>query len=285
MFLAFGKFQIRIKYDGQPTTCRCCNAPDHLFKDLKNKVCFNCDRIGPHSRMCTEDMCCCICKEEGHLAIDCQHSWYRQPPPSLDLSRETVAEDPVESVPAPTPVEPSSQVAVTKDTCDPSQADLTDSESQPGCSEASVRVLDSQGDLIGEDPAVANTPALSSPPGSVPLFSGDHPSPTSASAVSAPSLSDDTFVPSVSDSALGWMPSAPEDPMPSVTDSTLAEVVMPPASEDPAPSVTNSTLAKVEMPPASVDLTPSVPDSALAQVLSPSDVPALDLPPPPRWEW
>lgn len=94
-FLRFGKYQIRVKYDGQPTTCRRCNARDHLFKDCKNEICFNCDSIGHHARMCPEDMRCCICKEEGHLAIDCQHSWYRRPPPSLGLSPETVADDPV----------------------------------------------------------------------------------------------------------------------------------------------------------------------------------------------
>ena len=85
-FLRFGKFQIRMKYDGQPTTCRRCYSRGHLFKDCRNEVCFNCDRAGHHSRLCPEDMRCCICKEEGHMAIDCQHSWYRRPPASNALS-------------------------------------------------------------------------------------------------------------------------------------------------------------------------------------------------------
>ncbi|CAH3027967.1 unnamed protein product, partial [Porites evermanni] len=101
-FLRFGKYQIRVKYDGQPTTCRRCNSRDLLFKDCTNEVCLNCDRIGHHARMSPEDMRCCICKEEGHLAIDCQHSWYRRPPPSLGLFPETVTGDPVESALAPT---------------------------------------------------------------------------------------------------------------------------------------------------------------------------------------
>lgn len=281
-FLRFGKYQIRVKYDGQPTTCRRCNARDHLFKDCKNEICFNCDSIGHHARMCPEDMRCCICKEEGHLAIDCQHSWYRRPPPSLGLSPETVADDPVadptadtvaespvESAPAPTldtvagasgpastAEEPSSHVADTEDTC-PSQPDAADLESQPDGS-VSAPDLDSQ----------------------VPLFSGDQPSPSSEAAVPATSPPADTFVPSVSDSTLGRIPSASEDPVPSVTDSALAEVVMPHVPEDPVPSVSDSTLAEVDLPPASVDLAPSVSDSALAQVPSPSDAPALDLIPP-----
>lgn len=263
-FLRFGKFQIRVKYDGQPITCRRCGARDHLFKECKNEICFNCDSIGHHSRMCPEDMRCCICKEEGHLAMDCQHSWYRRPPPSLGLSPETVAEDsgesvpastldtaaegPAESVPPPTPGELSSQVAVAEDTCDPSQPDAASPESQPD-------VLDSQ----------------------VPLFSGDQSSSTSAVAAPTSPPSADTFVPSVSDSTLGRLPSASEDPLPSVTDNTLAEVEMPPVCEDPVPSVTDSTLATVEIPSASADLAPSVSDSVLAQVPSPSDAPALDL--------
>ena len=280
-FLRFGKYQIRVKYDGQPTTCRRCNAQDHLFKDCKNKICFNCDTIGHHARMCPEDMRCCICKEEGHLAIDCQHSWYRRPPPSLGLSPETVADDPVpasaadtaaespvesapaptldtvaaDSGPTPTAEDPSSHVADTEDTC-PSQPDAADLESLPDGS-VSARDLDSQ----------------------VPLFSGDQPSPSSEAAVPAASPPADTFVPSVSDSTLGRIPSASEDPVPSVTDSALAEVEMPHVSEDPVHSVSDSTLAEVDLPPASVDLAPSVSDSALAQVPSPSDAPALDLTP------
>ena len=262
-FLRFGKFQIRVKYNGQPTTCRRCNSRDHLFKDCRNEICFNCDCIGHHSRMCPEDMRCCICKEEGHLAIDCQHSRYRQPPPSLGLSPDTVAEDPVESTPAPTadtavenpvesaaaptldtvavdPVESapasaaeglSPQAAETEDTCDPSQPDVANLESQPDGSDDSTHVLDSQ----------------------VPLFSVDQPSPSSAAATPASLPSVDTFVLSVSDSTLGQIPSAPEDPVPSVTDSALTELDMPPASADPVPSVSDSVLAQVDVPHPSDD--------------------------------
>ena len=233
-FLRFGKYQVRVKYDGQPTTCRRCNSRDHLYKDCNNSICFNCDKVGHHSRLCPEDIKCCICKEEGHMAIDCLHSWYRRPPPSGTLS----SSNPDDSVPPP--VERPAQPAETQDASVP-QTDLADPASQPGSSD--VQVLDSQ----------------------VPLFSGDQPSPTPASAVS--------------DSVLGQIPSVPEDPVPSVTDSALAMVVIPPASPDPVPSVTDSALAEVDIPPASLDPVPSVSDSVLAQVdvPSPSDVPALDL--------
>ena len=45
-FLRFGKFLLRVFYEGQPRTCRRCNSPDHLAKDCKNTFCFNCDSIG-----------------------------------------------------------------------------------------------------------------------------------------------------------------------------------------------------------------------------------------------
>ena len=221
-FLRFGKYQIRVKYDGQPTTCRRCNSRDHLYKDCSNSVCFNCDRVGHHSRMCPEDIRCCICKEEGHMAIDCQHSWYRRPPPSASLSPDTVAgSNPVD--PVSTPVERPTHTAETSDTSAP-QADLADPVSQPGSTD------------VAESP----TP---SPPASVPLFTD----PSSAS-----------VIPSVSDSVLGQMPSVPEDPVPSISDSALAEVAMPPASPELMPSVSDSALAQVVLP-------------------SPSDGPALDL--------
>lgn len=136
------------------------------------------------------------------------------------------------------------QAAETQDTS-ALQADLADPLSQPGSSD--VRVLDSKGTLISADSAAAEPPAAPSPSVSVPLFSGDQPSQTPASAV-----------PSVSDSVLGQIPSVPEDPVPCVTDSALAEVDMPPASLEPVPSVSDSVLAQLDVP-------------------SPSDVPPLDL--------
>ena len=172
------------------------------------------------------------------MAIDCPHSWYRRPPPSGTLS----SSNPEDSVPPP--VERPAQPAETQDASVP-QADLADPASQPGSSD--VRVLDSQGTLISTDSAAAEPSTAPSPSVSVPLFSGDQPSPTPASAA-----------PSVSDSVLGQIPSVSEDPVPSVTDSALAEVDIPPASLDPVPSVSDSVLAQVDVP-------------------SPSDVPALDL--------
>ena len=77
----------------------------------------------------------------------------------MALSLDTVTEDNPPSLEVPNPVsnpeELSSQIAETNDMCIPSQADLANSESQPCCSDPSVRVLVSQGDLISEEPAVA----------------------------------------------------------------------------------------------------------------------------------
>jgi len=112
-FLRFGKYQIQVKHDGQPTTCRRCNSRDHLFKDCRNEVCFKCDRAGHHSRLCPEDTRCCICKEGGHLARDCQHSWYQRPPAFNALSPEAASvtppapeSTPAESAPKPAAVHP-----------------------------------------------------------------------------------------------------------------------------------------------------------------------------------
>lgn len=243
-FLRFGKFQIRVKYDSQPTTCRRCNSRDHLFKDCRNDVCFNCDRTGHHSRLCPEDMRCCICKDEGHMAIDCQHSWYWRPPASNALSPESSSEitppapesAPVESAAEPAAAEPSQDLTPPEGGSSPSQmveenvsneiaqpspsleessgavSDHAASES-PADAESQqpspgVRVLDSQGNLVLTVPAVAEKSAdVSSPP--------------------EPSLPDSVLVTAALD---GPPSSAPlsEDPVFSISDSALAQVPIPP---------------------------------------------------------
>ena len=75
-FLRFGKFLLRVSYEGQPKTWSRCNSPDHLAKDCKNTFCFNCDSFGHVSKQCPSNVKCCICKEESHKAIDCQLSWF-----------------------------------------------------------------------------------------------------------------------------------------------------------------------------------------------------------------
>lgn len=240
-FLRFGKFQIRVKYDGQPITCRRCNSRDHLYKDCRNEVCFNCDRTGHHSRMCTEDMRCCICKEEGHMAIDCQHSWYRRPPASNALSPESSSvivppaseSAPAESAPDPAAADQASPEDETsslemlveenvsnEDTqsspsVEPSTAvsDQAASESPAGTEDqqpsSDAPLLDSQGDLVPDESVVAekSTDVVSSPP--------------------EPSLPDSVLVTAVLEDPPASAP-ASEDPVFSVSDSTLADVQIPP---------------------------------------------------------
>ena len=54
-------------------------SDEHLNKECRKLICFNCDQIGHESCDCPEDMLCCICKQSSHMAIDCPHSWYRRP--------------------------------------------------------------------------------------------------------------------------------------------------------------------------------------------------------------
>ena len=177
------------------------------------------------------------------MAIDCQHSWYRRPPASNALSPEpsitppASESAPVESVLEPTALEPLPGQVSPEDGTSPSKmlveenisneaahsslplesstavSDQAASVSPVGaeCQQPSsdVRVLDSQGNLIPEEPAVAEKPAdvVSSPP--------------------EPSLPDSVLVTAVL-----------EDPPASA-----------PASEDPVFSFSNSALAEVQIPP------------------------------------
>lgn len=74
-FLRFGKYQIFLKYAGQPLTCRKCNLPGHFSNVCNNKVCFNCDNFGHEANSCPAPPLCHFCKEDGHLSRDCRYSW------------------------------------------------------------------------------------------------------------------------------------------------------------------------------------------------------------------
>ena len=74
-FLRFGKFQVFVKHSGQVPTCRKCNRPGHFSNVCPNRVCFNCEGLGHEARDCPCPVLCCICKEEGHLGINCTYSW------------------------------------------------------------------------------------------------------------------------------------------------------------------------------------------------------------------
>ena len=75
-FLRFGKFQVFVKHGSQVTTCRKCNRPGHFSNVCPNRVCFNCEGLGHEARDCPCPVLCCLCKEEGHLGINCIYSWF-----------------------------------------------------------------------------------------------------------------------------------------------------------------------------------------------------------------
>lgn len=77
---------MRVQYPNQTPTCRRCNSPDHLARDCNNEVCFNCDSTGHVARSCPDGVRCCICKELGHKALDCQRSWSFRPLSERDSS-------------------------------------------------------------------------------------------------------------------------------------------------------------------------------------------------------
>ena len=70
---------MRFYHDSQVKTCRKCGESSHVARDCKNQACFNCDGTGHTSKNCPEKIKCCICKSENHMAVDCQHSWFRRP--------------------------------------------------------------------------------------------------------------------------------------------------------------------------------------------------------------
>ena len=258
-FLRFGKFQVRVKYDGQPVTCRRCNSRDHLFKDCNQEICFNCDSTGHHSRVCPDEIRCCICKEEGHMAIDCQHSWYRRPsapevPPSTSAP-EAAAVDPLTDQTAPedgsSSLQMSVEVNVSQVVAQSSPLSSSEPVSPVAESQLPVNALDSQGRLIPEKPAAAQT------------------SVDTASSLPEPSLSDSALIaadvacsppePSLPDSVLVMADVASSLPEPSLSDSALiaADVVCSP----PEPSLPDSVLVMADV--ASSLPEPSLSDSAL----------------------
>ena len=130
-FIRFGRFQVRVKYDGQPKTCRKCNSTSHLIKDCTNTICFNCDNAGHVSRDCTEDERCCICKATTHRAIDCPHSWYKRP-----LLSDNAEARPFDARPADANAESNVEATV-----------------QPTDEEPASRILDTQGSLVPNPPS------------------------------------------------------------------------------------------------------------------------------------
>ena len=74
-FLRFGKYQVFLKYGGQPPTCRKCNQPGHFGNECTFRICFNCENIGHEANRCPAPPLCHFCKEDGHLSRNCRYSW------------------------------------------------------------------------------------------------------------------------------------------------------------------------------------------------------------------
>ena len=91
-FLRFGKFQVFVKHSGQVPTCRKCNRPGHFSNVCPNRICFNCEGLGHEARDCPCPVLCCLCKEEGHLGINCIHSWFSPPVSPTDEQDDVAVE-------------------------------------------------------------------------------------------------------------------------------------------------------------------------------------------------
>ena len=91
-FLRFGKFQVFVKHSGQVPTCRKCNRPGHFSNVCPNRVCFNCEGLGHEARDCPCPVVCCLCKEEGHLGINCIYSWFSPPISPTDEQDDVAVE-------------------------------------------------------------------------------------------------------------------------------------------------------------------------------------------------
>ena len=91
-FLRFGKFQVFVKHSGQVPTCRKCNRPGHFSNVCPNRVCFNCEGLGHEARDCPCPVVCCLCKEEGHLGINCIYSWFSPPVSPTDEQDDVAVE-------------------------------------------------------------------------------------------------------------------------------------------------------------------------------------------------
>ena len=140
-FLRFGKFQVFVKHSGQVPTCRKCNRPGHFSNVCPNRVCFNCEGLGHEARDCPCPVLCCLCKEEGHLGINCIYSWFSPPVSPTDEQDDVAVESDeddglsdcsygrgadyllpvsplISETPSPVPVDDTSSVPVLSDSSD-----------------------------------------------------------------------------------------------------------------------------------------------------------------------
>ena len=220
-FLHFGKLQIFVKHSSQVPTCHKCNRPGHFSSVCPNRVCFNCEGLGHEARDCPCPVLCCICKEEGHLGINCTYSWF---------------------VSTVSPTDEQDDIAVESD----------DDDGLSDCSYGrGADYLLPASPLFSETPSPADVPVAdtSSPPDAVLSDPSDSPL---LSSPGSPVLNTDGFVKSVQS-----VPDPPRHRIPALLSDSLSAASRrssSPLSVKPTPSLPSEPVADPSsLPPDSLD--------------------------------
>ena len=216
-FLRFGPYLLRINHADQVPTCRKCNRPDHVAKDCPNTICFNdfnCDKLGHTSSDCSGPICCSICKDPGHMAIDCEFPWWHRP-----LSHSDDESDNCGQVP---PVPDVSSQSSSSSASSSSIASQSSSQSQP---------MDTSGDSSASTAASSSSQAStqssssSVAPAASDVLRTDVPVPTASGVFSSPT-SDRVLA----DAASAALPVTPESTSTAVPDALRVDISSPVAS-------------------------------------------------------
>ena len=232
-YLRFGKFLVRLSYDGQQHTCRRCNRVGHFANECDNTVCFNCEELGHESRNCPHDVRCCICKSTEHLARRCPFSWYKPSSSARVSEPEAGHHHDNGNVATSADGPPLSSVGedVSRDVSPPevSDSDILAAAAEvqsPGDVSSAREFLDSQGFLQGLVGLSRELEKFPNPPGpqSTPV-SQDTPA-------SQGTTDEDAMDPDLSDDLL---PDPPADPPVPLVDLTADSPAVPPADPPAAP--------------------------------------------------